>query len=98
MSKDDLNFGSLDMLFNTLQGREVIEVLFSTLKNTNDIFSAIYAARKKAENNNISGILQVYGALDLLKLIALVNPELFKSIQKFIMDLPVLSKQKPNRR
>ena len=61
--------------------------------NTNDIFEAVDAAIQKAESNNISGILQIYGALDLLKVIALLDPKLFISIQKFVMDL-ISPKQK----
>ena len=86
MSKE-INFGSLDILFNTPQGREVIDDLFLTYNKTKDIFKAVDVAIQKAENNNISGILQVYGALDLLKVIALLNPQLFLSIENLVISL-----------
>lgn len=83
----------MDILFNTLQGRQVLDVFFYTWGKTNDIFQAYDGAKQTAEKNFSSVPIQFFAALDLLKIIDLLNPTLLNSIQKLLLGLFPKSKQ-----
>lgn len=95
MPNEDIHFDSLEMLFKTPEGREVLDIFFYTWGSTGDIIKATDYAKKTAEKAFASSIpLQIAGVLDLFKIIALVNRDLLIEIEKLVLDLIGRKKEK----
>lgn len=86
-------FESLNILFGTLEGRQVLDIFMATWRKTSDIFYAYDAAKQTAEKNFSSVPIQIFAVLDLLKIIALKNPTLLTPIHQLLFDLFPKSKQ-----
>lgn len=89
----DRNFESLNILFNTLEGRLVLDKFIATWRKTSDIYDSYDAAKQTAEKNFPSVPIQIFAILDLLKIIALSDPTLSTSIHELLLDLFPKSKQ-----
>ena len=77
----------MDILFNTPQGKRVLSTLFNVWNSTNDFFQAYDAAKEEADKTFITLPLQIVGALDLLKLIAILKPEILIAFQNMLADI-----------